>query len=233
MIRPVLISAALVASTAAYADKANDQALERKVLADFGKCVVKLDPVSAKKAVLSDLESSEIYKDHKKLVDARCLPSTVGRGIRLQMDDLSLKAAIAQTLIYRDLQNSEFSDFAKVPPLPHRQPYPLKTVDDKTGLPLSEKSIKGQQEAIARKTLAYTVSRFGECVVRTDPASARNVVFAAVGTPEEMAAMKAMAPILSSCIAKGENVAFTRLSIRNTLAVNYYRLANAMSGGTQ
>ncbi len=233
MIRPILISAALVASTAALADKAVDQAMERKVAANFGKCVVKLDPVSAKKAVLSDLESAEINKDHKKLLDPRCLPSTVGSGIRLQMDDLSLKAAIAQTLIYRDLQNSQFSDFTRAPPLTHRQPYPLKTINDKTGLPLSEKSIKSQQEAIARKTLAYTLSRFGECVVRTDPASARNVVFAPIGTTEEMAAIKAMAPVLSSCIAKGENVAFTRLSIRNTLGVNYYRLANAMPGGTQ
>ena len=233
MIRPILISAALLASTSAFAGKADDQAMERKVLAEFGKCVVKLDPVSSKTAVLSDLESAEIYKNHKKLMDSSCLPSTVGSGIRLQMDDVSLKAAIAQTLIYRDLQNSQFNDFTQAPPLTHRQPYPLKTVNDKTGLPLSEKAIKSQQEAIARKTLAYTVSRFGECVVRSDPASARNVVFARIGTPEEMAAMKAMAPVLSSCIAKGENVAFTRLSIRNTLAVNYYRLANAMPGGTQ
>jgi hypothetical protein len=233
VIRPIFISAALVASTVAFAGKADDQAMERKVMADFGNCVVKLDPVSAKTAVLSDLESAEIYKDHKKLMDSRCLPSTVGSGIRLQMDDVSLKAAIAQTLIYRDLQNSQFSDFTQAPPLTHRQPYPLKTVNDKTGRALSEKAIKSQQEAIARKTLTYTVSRFGECVVRTDPASARNVVFSSIGTPEEMAAMKAMAPVLSSCIAKGENVAFTRLSIRNTLAVNYYRLANAMPGGTQ
>lgn len=233
MIRSILISAALISSTAAFADKANDQAKERKVLADFGKCVVKLDPVSAKKAVLSDLDAFEIYKNHNKLLASSCLPSTVGRAIRLQMDDLSLKAAIAQPLIYRDLRNSQFTDFAQAASLTHRQPYPLKTVDDKTGLPLSEKSIKSQQEAIARKTLSYTVSRFGECVVRTDPASARNIVFSTIGTPEEMAAMKAMAPVLSSCIAKGENVAFTRLSIRNTLAVNYYRLANAMPGGTQ
>ena len=152
MIRPILISAALVSSMAALANKADDQAMERKVAANFGKCVVKLDPVSAKKAVLSDLESAEINKDHKKLLDPRCLPSTVGSGIRLQMDDLSLKAAIAQTLIYRDLQNSQHSDFTRAPPLTHRQPYPLKTINDKTGLPLSEKSIKSQQEAIARKT---------------------------------------------------------------------------------
>jgi hypothetical protein len=232
MKRYVMIFVAMAVSTAAFAVKADDQALERKVLADFGKCVVKLDPLSAKKAVLSDLDASEIYRDYKKLMDARCLPSTVGRGIRLQMDDLSLKAAIAQALINRDLTSQPSSDFSLVAPLSHRQPYPLKTVDDKTGQALSEKSVKSQQEAIARKALAVTVSRFGECVVRTDSAGARNVVLTAVGTPEEMAAIKGMAPALSNCIVKGENVAFTRLSIRNTLAVNYYRLANAVPGGS-
>lgn len=233
MIRPILICSALVVPTAAFAEKADDQVMERKVLADFGKCVVELDPVSAKKAVLSDLESAEIYKDHKKLVDARCLPSTVGRGIRLQMDDLSLKAAIAQTLIFRELKTGQIDSFAQIAPLTHRQPYPLKTLDEKTGKPLSEKSIKSQEVAVARKTLAYTVSRFGECVVRTYPAGARTVVFAPIGSPEELAAVKAMAPALSGCIAKGERVAFNRLTLRNTMAVNYYRLANATPGGTQ
>lgn len=229
----ITVTAVLVALTAPAAAKTNDQAMERKVLTDFGKCVVEIDPLSAKNAVLSDLDSTEIYRERKKLLDSRCLPSTVGRGLRLQMDDSSFKAALAQALIFRDLQNNRYESFAQIIPLFHRQPYPLKTLNEKTGQPLSEKAIKSQKDAIARKELGYIISRMGECVVRTDPAGARTVVFTPISSPEEMAAVKAMGSALSGCIAKGERVAFNRLTLRNTMAINYYRLANATPGGTQ
>jgi hypothetical protein len=223
-----LLCWALVAPAAA-----KDVPQERKIAEKFGICAVALDAQAARTVVLDDLTGRDIFARHKKLVSPECLPNTAGRGMQMRFDDMTMKASLAEALVRRELAASAIADFSAIAPLAHRQPFPVETIDKKTGKPLSAKSIEAQTAAVARKTLDYQLSRMGECVVRRDAAGAKAALMTPIGDVAEMAALKTLTPIIASCIRKGEEVRFDRMALRNTLAINYYRLASAAlaSGG--
>lgn len=224
--RAMLAAAALIA-VPVLVHAAEDGLQERKVIDRFGDCAVDIDAAGSREVVVGDLEGKDIFEKHKNLVSPKCLPDTVGRGIRLRFDNVALKAALAQALFRRELASVAAPEVAAVPPLTHREPTPVVTVDKKTGKPLSAKAIAAQEEAVARKTLDLQVSRVGECVARKNMAAARAVLLTPIGGDEEMAALRATAPVLATCIATGQQVRFDRMALRNTLAINYYRLASA------
>ena len=71
------------------------------------------------------------------------------------------------------------------------------------------------------------LSMIGECAVRADPTGARNLLKARLNSKDEDAAVQALTPAFASCLPKGAQVRFNILSLRGTVAVNYYRLALA------
>ena len=222
----VLIIAVSMLSMPVIAKPA-DVTESRKLLAEFATCAVKKRPETAKLIVLENLTSAQIRKDHEKIFDNSCITAPVGRRVEMLSDEGSFKAAFAQALIVMEFKDTAPSNFSTVAPLGHNKPYPLKTVDDRTGKPLPEEAIKKQQEAIDRKTTELAISQLGECIVRLNSFGARNVLSTPMGTDEELNAVKAVATDMSSCIVRGQTVGFNRVTIRNTIAVNYYRLASA------
>lgn len=68
---------------------------------------------------------------------------------------------------------------------------------------------------------------FGECVVRTDPANAHKMLVADAGSLQESAAIQALRPALAHCIDQGGDLSLAVKDLRNSLALNYYRLARA------
>ena len=49
----------------------------------------------------------------------------------------------------------------------------------------------------------------------------------AVESDEEKAALGALAPALPGCVKKGEQLSVNRFNLRGTIALNFYRLAQA------
>lgn len=223
----ILFTIAAMAFVPAAVHAADEGVQERKVIDRFGDCAVKLDASGARRVVVEDKSVKDIFENHKNLVGPKCLPDTVGRGIQLRMDNIALKAALAQALFRRELAGVDAPDVSAVPLLAHTEPTPVVTVDKRTGKPLSAKAIAAQEAAVARKTVDLQMSRFGECVARKDMSAARKVLLTPIGGDEEIAALKATAPVLATCVATGQQVRFDRMALRNTLAINYYRLASA------
>ena len=89
----------------------------------------------------------------------------------------------------------------------------------------------------AERSAYAALSPFGECVVRASPAQSLAVLRTRVETPEEDAALKAVFPVLGSCLEKGSALRLNKFVMRGTLALNLYRLARApriaAAGGAQ
>ena len=75
------------------------------------------------------------------------------------------------------------------------------------------------------------LSRYGECVVRADPAGSRALLAAKPETPEEASRFAALRLALATCLPEGHTLEFGKLALRGTIAVNYYRLAKAAAAG--
>jgi hypothetical protein len=73
----------------------------------------------------------------------------------------------------------------------------------------------------------WLLGKYGECVVRTDPAAAKALLQTRVETAGEVIAFDGLRPALAECLPEGKTLAFGKLVLRGTIAVNYYRLAHA------
>ncbi|MFZ1741732.1 MAG: hypothetical protein WAT93_02700 [Pontixanthobacter sp.] len=195
---------------------------DREILAKYAACLVQKVESASRDFVLSG--SFFDATKNSKLLKSGCLKL---RGSMIMSDDI-LKGAIAESLLQKEPELLARSDFAAVPLLTFDQPWPIKTMDV-DGKPLSQKQINSQTEAVARKHGVLSRQRLGECVVRSDSAGSRNLLYQIVGTSEEMESVKALQPALAGCIIAGETVSLDRISIRSNITAAYYRLASATS----
>lgn len=239
MIRSVFLAATGLAVFAAAASAATpDSRLMRQALADYGSCIVKREPVKARAFVLSGGFLSRRDQDEQMLLSPECNVAdqlfragfAEQRGManraRLRLPDVMIRWAIGQALFDRDVAKLGGGSFAAVPALTYEEPFPVRTTT-KDGDPLPAERIAEQQRRFDEKAGDVALARVGECVVRADGAAARAALITAQDTPEELAALKALAPALSNCLPKGQTLGFDRMSLRGSLAVAYYRLASA------
>jgi len=84
-------------------------------------------------------------------------------------------------------------------------------------------ALKGYEEA---KAFNF-ISRYGECVVRVNPAAVRALLLSRPETDEERTRFTALSTAFGTCLPEGQTLSFGKLPLRGTLAVNYYRLAMA------
>lgn len=73
----------------------------------------------------------------------------------------------------------------------------------------------------------WVLGKYGECVVRTNPAAAKALLLTRVETSGEARAFDALRQALGECLPEGKTLAFGKLVLRGTIAVNYYRVAHA------
>jgi hypothetical protein len=75
-------------------------------------------------------------------------------------------------------------------------------------------------------TSQYVALRqYGECIVRADPADARNVMLSATATATEHDALLRLSPTFSTCLAKGSQIKFSKPTLLGLLAEVMYRLS--------
>ena len=114
-----------------------------------------------------------------------------------------------------------------VPRLDHREPKGPPSATDAKGRPLKQKDY---QKALAdyEEAKAFSfLSRYGECVVRVDPAAARALLLTEPASAEEASRFAAMQTALATCMPPDQSLEFSKVTLRGTVAINYYRLSNA------
>jgi hypothetical protein len=76
--------------------------------------------------------------------------------------------------------------------------------------------------------VAYAfLSHYGECIVRADTAGAKALLLATPDSADEAARFAALGPSLSRCLPEGTTLRFGKVTLRGSVAINYYRLAYA------
>jgi hypothetical protein len=223
-----------LAASPALADKASAQkkatAQARAIMRDMAKCVVAKFPDDVRRYVLLTSSDPADNQMLQRVADPNCLHVIAGQ---LRMRGGDYRAALAEQMIRRDLAAWPAIDPVNIAPLAWRELYAPRTVDDRTGKPLSEAEQARQQEIYAKLAVETLMARLGECAVRADPAGALAVLHTDVDQPDELAALKAMAPVFANCVQQGETLAFNRTNLRNGIALSYYRLAYAQTAVAQ
>jgi len=215
----VLLSMMLAAAMREPADKT-----DRALLASYADCVVQHRPDDARKAVIENWDGDRLAREDL-IRERRCvLP------MRYQFHAGNFKAAMAGSLIRRDLGATDPATVSAAPTLGYTMPDPVRTVDEK-GRQMSAKSIARQQEAIAAKAGWIAIAQFGECVARANPAAVPALADSAVGSESELAAIKSFGPQMPGCLPKGVKLELDRSTLRGAITLAYYRLAMAARAG--
>lgn len=213
--------------SASAADKRNE--VEVRVLtSDYADCVLRYQQRAdlARDFLVSDLPSEALTKGKLgRLINGDCLVKAANakNGISLTFPGEFYRYALAGALMRKDFGQTSFADFSKVPPLQHR-PFP---VLDEAAVPKKKKKADAFREESRLEWLDGFVARYAECVVRRIPLVSRELLATGVASIQEKDKFGLMGDALSNCMPEGRTVRFSKEMLRGSIAVAYYRLADA------
>ena len=201
----------------------------RGIQALFGQCVVKKQYNAARQFVLTpDLEGPDWKRLVSKVADSDCLIAAAASAgdVEMKFPNDTMRYALADALVRRD--------HAAVVPANLKAAAPLVQPDfDETKfLPKpGRKAKQGELDHLAehrtkRLALVYR-AQFGECVVRENAPSSHALLMADPDSAGEGVAFTALKPTLANCLIAGQTLSFNKSTLRGTIAMNFYRLANA------
>jgi hypothetical protein len=202
----------------------------RKILDDYGACVVKAQRARASEAILRNVGNGELMRRYPQLIKGECLPRQGWAALQVKFAGDQYRYALADALVRLDLAARPAPVLDAVPLLDHRAPGDPPSKLSPKGKPLKPAQYEAALRAYERAKGFNFVSRFGECVVRLNPAAARALLLTRPETPEERAAFAPMGTAFGTCMPEGVTVSFSKVVIRGTVALNYYRLAQAAQG---
>jgi hypothetical protein len=221
-----LSAAALVgAMLCSPAGAKNPGGAGRAVMNRFAACTVRQAPDFARAFVLAPgLRPTPAALE--KLGPPECLRSAGDDIIELRMRDALYRGALAEQLIRAEMPRTATIDPSAVPALAWPEPQRPSAVNER-GRALTAAEQKRGELGYAEAAADQDVMRLGECVVRADPAGSRDALLSEMDSANELAKLKAMAPTIAGCVARGHTSKFNRTNLRAALAVSYYRLAAA------
>jgi len=198
----------------------------RKPLSEFASCTVRGDLKRSRELVVdTDYGISARYSD---LLSNYCLPAD--RDLYLGMTPTVVRFALADAVFARSLRDIDPKALAAAPALPgfgfNKASY------DQDGA-----KIKAASERDAWMKNGQTIARdleyfrFGECLVRGDPAAARSLLLTKIESKEEASAFAGLIPTLDRCQSARRQVSLDKADVRGTVAVNYVRLASVAQSG--
>jgi hypothetical protein len=202
----------------------------RKLIHAYGTCVVKNQQRRASEAILRNLDNSNLLRSYPQLIDGACLLFAAGAGAQARFTGDEYRYALADGLVRRTLADAPPPQLDAVPRLDHREPEEAPSKLDKKGRPLKPARYEAAVLAHQQKQAYAYLSRYGECVVRSNPAGARALLLSEPSTAEENSRFGDLRTALGTCLPEGASLQFGKLALRGTIAVNYYRLAMAARG---
>lgn len=216
--------APLAGAAIAHAEEISE-AKARKIGRDYGNCVVGERSEVARHYILNDVRDGEAVRWKKGVIVPFCLSiNSPMPAVQATFPADHYRYVLAQALFNRDLAKLPAPTLTEVAQLSHRpMPDPL----DPAKLPTDAKKADEVRASLANKSVAYLADMLGECSVRRDPAGAKALLVAPIGSDQEKEAFKAFAPAMSHCIPTGKQVRLNRTVTKGSIAVNYYRLSAA------
>ena len=230
LILPASIAAAFLVFASSPASAQNSKAKHtRDIQARYGECVVERHTSSARRLVLDPaLEGAAWRRTIPNVANGDCLVDVTKSitWVELTFPHDTLRYLLAEALVRRELWSEPVRSFARDAPL--AQPK-FNEADylPKQGQKLSKYQLQDMKEGLVKKRARVFLSEFGECVVRQNPERSFLLLKARPATSNEEGAFKALAPQLSNCLPAGQQLAVGKVAIRGTIAMNYYRLAQA------
>ena len=207
----------------------------REVLERYGQCVVKIDRRGASEAILSDVGNKEFRTRYRKLIDGDCLVNAaggIGAGtiIRAKFAGDQFRYALADALFRVELAGLPARIFDGVPKLDHRHPGEPPAKVNRKGKPLRASDYEARLRDYDVQVAANYLSQYGECVARLNPVASRALLLTHAETRQETAAFESLRGTFAQCLPEAVTLTFSKVTLRGTLAVNYYRLAKAAAG---
>jgi hypothetical protein len=222
-----MMASVVCVSHARAADEGNksaDEKAARHAVAEFAHCVVNKSDVndrSAWEAIIKQVDGERFGGRYRRLLDRDCVAPDNASDFGLRFPEGTISPALAGALFERDLAKRPAMDFSGVKPLSHKWEGPSTEDSPPTNKALRE----DWDHALARSFLA----RYAECVIRVGPAAARNLLLSKEGSDQERSAFVALRTPLGTCLPPGKTVNFPREQLRDSIAVDYIRLAAAAS----
>lgn len=197
---------------------------------EYGDCVVNRYPKQASEALLTNIDDEKLIRRKGVLIISDCIMPVKGtmRMMMLQAD--RVRYAIADALVKRELANRPVPRVSAIPALEHWDTGPAPSAVSPAGKNLGKAEFEAALRKYREKSAFTAFSRFGECVVRADAQAAKALLATWPESKPEVTAFQQLRPALAGCLPQGQTIAFTKLSLRGTVAVNYYRLAAAARG---
>jgi hypothetical protein len=230
----IFIYMSLTTAHAQYQKVPGSQKELREYTQEYAKCMVRNYHSRARELVLSNTPNErlerqfgDIYSSKPLAFFAGCRNLLIRDGIGFVLLPELLRAALAEALIFSELIKLPENDFGDRALLAHWEGEPEADFEARL---LKEHNARKKSEMGSlhqQKIVMAWLSRFGECVVRGNPRASHVWITSKDNSVEEDNALKLMQPVFGDCLAEGERLNFGKYVLRDTVAINYYRLALA------
>ncbi len=216
------------AASAAHGQNSEFSTKETRAITHaYAQCVVGRQPKKASEALLQGVDNATLAKRYPQLIIGDCLVRQTHWFSEMRFGGDLYRYALADALVSREFAQQPAPNLADVPRLPHHDVGPPPSDRDEKGKRLAkrkyEEAVKDYTQAAAYSFL----SRYGECVVRSDPSGAKTLLGTTPDSPEETGRFNALRPQLAMCLGEERTLRFGKVALRGTIAINYYRLAHA------
>jgi hypothetical protein len=211
-----VVATSLAPSSTAIADTVFSTQETRQIIYKYGACAVKHHAEGASKAVLGNVDSLTLVHDYSALIDRACLAA----GARLAFPGDYYIYALADALVARVLATAPVPDLSNVPPLERRSMASFPELKRKFGY-------RAALQASSNAEIFEPFNEYGECVVRHKPATAKAFLMTEPETALEADYFQALEPAFSACAPEDKTIKVSKTVLRGTIALNYYRLAQA------
>jgi hypothetical protein len=223
----ILIAILFSTSSVGLAKVKRADVTERAVMRDYSACVVKQKRDLAAAALLDSATNEQILKNYKGLIIGDCLKQATIYGGTMRFGGDLYRYALAEALVNEELRDITFMSFDDRATLAHHE-LPTKEAFEQALAAAKSKRKKEQVEKSFEDAVSNSwLSRFGECVVRSDPTRSKAWLLAKPSTPAEDAQVSALKPVFNSCLTGNGSMKFNRITMRGLVALNYFRLARA------
>lgn len=220
-----LIVAAPLAGAATARAEDMSETKSRKIGRDYGNCVVAERSDVVRRYIVNDVLDGDALRWKNGLVVPFCLNANPPmRWAEAVFPADHYRYVLAQALFRRDLAKLPAPVLTDLPALSHR---PMPEALDPAKLPADVQKAADMKRALADRSVAHLADLLAECSVRRDPAGAKALLDAPIGTNEEDAAFRNFGTAMAQCLPTGKQVRLNRTVTKGSIAVNYYRLSAA------